>query len=1697
MRNDAVERDETRDETMDWRAGQRNRARVRARSSARGVRAFVAACAALVNVVRGENVAIVGVGATFPASVYSEAMMAYAQATPNVTVTYKAFGSGGGLCRIKNGASTCVDGKGTYEVDFSCSDGLLDASSYSTYGDLQMYPALAGAVTLVYNLPESSGSTPLRLDANTLLGIFLGNITRWNHGALAALNPNLSLPNEAIRVTVRADSSGTTEVFAGAMASMNATFASAIGSNHLLPMWPMSFTNRTGGIGVASYVRATNYSIGYAVLADAVSVNASVAGYLHAGTSTPVFPSPESIEQAVKTRGLQFGNNGDSPTRLTATIAPTLSNVLAWPFTTYTYFVLRTGMSGFTASDRLRTGATCENVIQTVAFWRWFLSDARAYRIANKHGFAPLRDEIGALVLARLIADVHCNGQRVGTVTSVEESPRFAARITAPMAVHGVLSTIRALLEARNSSATLAISSLTTADAAASDIIRDNGAGIGLTLVGTPLAVFMRMPLFSLEGRMGFHRGVLQLGAGGTGLTLDARATAAILSGEATFWGHSEIVRLNSFLSGVTASIVLAGIVNAESDAFYRSYTEQLVALNSSFTVARPEFAASSYETVAAYIVEKERSIAFLPNDVIAYFEPDYFMASSSLGTMTPLELDLYLKPAATGDECVGEKFQTLYGTLSLLEWIGSNADLQAVIHEQGISTPFSTSTAVTESFLSNLRSVTCDGKEILDPGIDNSSTRSITSPLVVALSIGLGLLATSVLFIFGGSLARSFFVQTILNQYKRSHPPSDEEVTIVVTDIESSTKIWQVASVHMNRALAVHDKIIRTAIHQTFGYEVLTEGDSFTVAFHTALDAVRFAMLVQERMHNYAWDAPIANVCRQVYEENDQDAINQPSLSETRTGELLLKAVSTQDVIHEDIDFQDNDSSSDAAALPVGNRGIFLNPTGTVGARVTEQPRINGLRVRIGMHTGFCQSRFHPTTRRREYYKGAVTVAHAVSDCALGGQTVISADTLAAMTGGGKESSGRFFALHMGKHELALSKKEFDAAHVVTNIDALSKGLRDLVDEELPTEAAHLMTAHTTALRLRRSDSSHHSTEEGSVEMYPAYRQSQQAKVSLIKTLASQFRDDSTLVEAELLQAVPSSLATRLTLFSGLRTVRQIEPSYFDSPGLRDMQVTIVFTYIENIKQMSAALKEDMDESIAILNAAVRATLPVYNGYEVREANGEFLLAFHNPSDAYKWALLAQSAFMKLDWPKRLLAHRSARRVRAGKYDVFIGLRVGMGVCSGICTDIRPCARTGRAEYFGPIMNKAARLARGAVGGQILTDYNSLNQAMDDGYRMEFCHDLGTFSFKGLSEPMRVIQVSDASLSMRAFEEIDAVRVGEAIGLDDERTVSFHSVKDRQFKTVCLVLCSPQSPVVDVISQVVKATHRNMEVIPASTVEQVVSQIRLLHTARRIQKHFVIITNELAHLDIVSTCRKIRRRLNIYMQPFIAAYTSLILGNTAEELGIDAILPNYDVVKGEGSSRSSYVDGDSDSDEETDIIEFKQAVENFFADGKGDGGQSSHGRGSHTMSSVEAPDAVVPGSFDPEVGVARTAPIASLHAKPLLSMSTLGLLTTTLDAVSARAFGIDENGRLVFATRAAMKAGVGKSSTPLPETEWLGRVSVIAARAQEGMIRQTWSETIKHEWLDEGLVEDIKDAVHRPLRLGENLAIVLVTWTL
>ncbi|WP_296700425.1 substrate-binding domain-containing protein [Thiocapsa sp. UBA6158] len=70
-------------------------------------------------------------------------------------------------------------------------------------------PLTAGVVVLTCNLPGIDG---VRLSRESLAGIFLGSIARWNDPLILAANPGVEIPDLPIVVVTRVDASGTTSV---------------------------------------------------------------------------------------------------------------------------------------------------------------------------------------------------------------------------------------------------------------------------------------------------------------------------------------------------------------------------------------------------------------------------------------------------------------------------------------------------------------------------------------------------------------------------------------------------------------------------------------------------------------------------------------------------------------------------------------------------------------------------------------------------------------------------------------------------------------------------------------------------------------------------------------------------------------------------------------------------------------------------------------------------------------------------------------------------------------------------------------------------------------------------------------------------------------------------------------------------------------------------------------------------------------------------------------------------------------------------------------------------------------------------------------------------------------------------------------------------------------------------------------------
>jgi predicted ATPase/class 3 adenylate cyclase len=92
----------------------------------------------------------------------------------------------------------------------------------------------------------------------------------------------------------------------------------------------------------------------------------------------------------------------------------------------------------------------------------------------------------------------------------------------------------------------------------------------------------------------------------------------------------------------------------------------------------------------------------------------------------------------------------------------------------------------------------------------------------------------------------------TRLHQSGRRLPSGT--VTFLFTDIEGSTRLWQEQPEEMAIAHARHDSILRASIESNNGYIFQVVGDSFSAAFHNALDALRATFSAQGALQAESW---------------------------------------------------------------------------------------------------------------------------------------------------------------------------------------------------------------------------------------------------------------------------------------------------------------------------------------------------------------------------------------------------------------------------------------------------------------------------------------------------------------------------------------------------------------------------------------------------------------------------------------------------------------------------------------------------------------------------------------------------------------------------------------------------------------------------------------------------------------------------
>lgn len=294
-----------------------------------------------------------GAGATFPLPFYNVVFENFAQVNGDV-IAYGGIGSGGGVRNLRDKI-----------VDFAGSDAFLTEKEMADMAPVVHVPTCMGAVVVAYNL---DGVKELKLTGEVIADIFAGEIKMWNDERLAALNPDVTLPAEAIIPVFRSDGSGTTFVFTDYLTKVSPMWKEKFGAGKSVNF--SSGQAAKGNPGVAGVISQTKNSIGYVSSEYAFALKIPYARIRNVRGEF-VLPSSATISAAA---------SGVIPadTRISIT---NVDAVGAYPISTFTWMIIYKEQN---YSDRSK-----EQAEATLDLLKYILSD-EVQNITSEVHYAPL-----------------------------------------------------------------------------------------------------------------------------------------------------------------------------------------------------------------------------------------------------------------------------------------------------------------------------------------------------------------------------------------------------------------------------------------------------------------------------------------------------------------------------------------------------------------------------------------------------------------------------------------------------------------------------------------------------------------------------------------------------------------------------------------------------------------------------------------------------------------------------------------------------------------------------------------------------------------------------------------------------------------------------------------------------------------------------------------------------------------------------------------------------------------------------------------------------------------------------------------------------------------------------------------------------------------------------------------------------------
>ncbi|KAF8825704.1 hypothetical protein HHX47_DHR6000030 [Lentinula edodes] len=249
---------------------------------------------------------------------------------------------------------------------------------------------------------------------------------------------------------------------------------------------------------------------------------------------------------------------------------------------------------------------------------------------------------------------------------------------------------------------------------------------------------------------------------------------------------------------------------------------------------------------------------------------------------------------------------------------------------------------------------------------------------------------------------------------------------------------------------------------------------------------------------------------------------------------------------------------------------------------------------------------------------------------------------------------------------------------------------------------------------------------------------------------------------------------------------------------------LALVFTDIRNSTHLWD-VNRGMNTAWRLHNTLLRRKLRFCGGYEVKTEGDAFMCAFPTTMAAVWWSLAVQMELLEQDWPLEILECEDGKPI----YDfdnrlIAQGLSVRMGIhCGSPLCEVDPVNH--RMDYFGPMVNRSARINSSAAGGQIMCSeevireiraklYNGPSTPQSDSQPLEAIDnvrrlglsiiEVGAVKLKGLELPEQLSLIYPGHLVAR-HNMREVVADPDASG----SRVQFSVSQIRQLGLVCLRL--------------------------------------------------------------------------------------------------------------------------------------------------------------------------------------------------------------------------------------------------------------------------------------------------------------------